>query len=74
MGEGSIPSREDLEAVRKEQGVGEGGPRRVFSLDDDLRHLQFALRLDLGPEDWARDHGLPVEYARALARHVRGHL
>ncbi len=72
MDEASRRSREDLEAMRKEYGAGQrGGPGLLFNLDDDLRQIRVAERLDLSLADWAGARGLPVEYARALARHIQ---
>jgi hypothetical protein len=74
VAEKNRPTREDLEAMRKEYvaeasfGRGDGG--LPFNLDDDLKQARLMTRLGLPPEQWAEARGVPVEYARALLRHI----
>ena len=62
-------AREDLEAMRKEFGIGErydGG--RASSLDDDLHQIRRNARLGVSLQNWAKARGVPLDYARALRR------
>ena len=60
-------SREDLEAMRKEFGVGRYDEHSQ-GLDDDLHQVRRNARLGVSLEDWAKARGVPLTYARALRR------
>ncbi len=62
-------TRDDLEAMRKEFGIGErydGG--LAYSLDDDLHQIRRNARFGISLEDWAKTRGVPLTYAKALRR------
>ena len=64
-------TRDDLEAMRKEFGIGErydGG--LAYGLDDDLHQIRRSARLGTSLEDWAKTRGVPLAYARALRRYL----
>jgi len=60
-------TRDDLEAMRKEFGVG-GYDEPAQGLDDDLHQIRRNARLGITLEDWAEHRGVPPTYARALRR------
>jgi hypothetical protein len=60
-------SRDDLEAMRKEFGVGRYDEPSQ-GLDDDLHQIRRNARLRITLEDWAERRGVPLTYARALRR------
>jgi hypothetical protein len=66
------PTRADLEAMRQEYGAGDERVDRglPFNLDDDIQQAGQMVRFGMDPEEWARARGVPVEYARALLRHI----
>ncbi len=66
------PTRADLEAMRQEYGAGERRDSQAlpFNLDDDIKQARMISERGITPERWARIRGVPVEYARALLRHV----
>jgi hypothetical protein len=66
------PTTADLEAMRQEYGAGaeRRGGGLPFNLDDDIKQAHQMLEFGLAPEKWASIRGVPVEYARALLRHV----
>ncbi len=72
MPEEKKPTREDLEAMHQEYAAGakrrDGG--LSFSLEDDLHQASMMARFGMSPEEWAGIRGVPVEYARALLRHI----
>jgi hypothetical protein len=72
MGEERKPTRADLEAMRQEYREGKRRDKRAlpFSLDDDIKQPSMLAERGITPERWARIRGVPVEYARALLRHV----
>ena len=72
MSEERKPTRADLEAMRQEYGEGKRGDKRAlpFSLDDDIKQTSMLAERGITAERWARIRGVPVEYARALLRHV----
>jgi hypothetical protein len=58
-------SRDDLEAMRKEFGVGRyDEPSQGL----DLHQIRRNARLGITLEDWAERRGVPLTYARALRR------
>lgn len=62
-------TRDDLEAMRKEFGIGVSYDNEVsHSLDDDLHQVRRNARLGVRLEDWARTRGVPLQYAKALRR------
>ena len=62
-------AREDLEAMRKEFGIGERHDGRLaYSLDDDLHQIRRNARLGVNLQNWAKARGVPLAYARALWR------
>ena len=62
-------TREDLQAMRTEFGIGRyDEPART--LDDDLHQVRRAARLGISLEEWAKTHGVPLPYARALRRFI----
>ena len=64
-------TRDDLEAMRKEFGIGErydGG--LAYSLDDDLHQIRRSARFGTSLADWAKTRGVPIAYARALRRYL----
>jgi len=64
-------SREDLEAMRKEFVIGRyDEPSRT--LDDDLHQVSRMVRLGVSLEEWAKTQGVPLTYARALRRFLKG--
>jgi hypothetical protein len=60
-------SRDDLEALRREFGVGRYDEISQ-GLDDDLHQIRRNARLGITLEDWAERRGVPLTYARALRR------
>jgi hypothetical protein len=60
-------TRDDLEAMRKEFGVGRYDEPSQ-GLDDDLHQIRRNARLGITLEDWAERRGAPLTYARALRR------
>ncbi len=72
MDEGRKPTRADLEAMRQEYGEGQRRDKRAlpFNLDDDIKQVSMLSERGITPERWARIRGVPVEYARALFRHI----
>jgi hypothetical protein len=60
-------TREDLEAIRKEFGVGRYD-EPYQSLEDDLHQVRRNARLGITLENWAKTRGVPLTYARALRR------
>ena len=72
MGTGRYPrryrlTRDDLEAMRKEFGVGRYDEHSQ-SLDGDLHQIRRNARMGVSLEDWAKTSGVPRMYARALRR------
>jgi hypothetical protein len=71
MGEES-PHRvtiEDLEAMHQEFSLaGRRGRGLPFDVRDDLRQVQLCFDVGVSVEEWARDRGVPLDYARALRR------
>jgi hypothetical protein len=64
-------TREDLEAMRGEFTIGRyDEPSRT--LDDDLHQVARTARLGVSLEEWARTQGVPLTYARALRRFLKG--
>lgn len=64
-------SRDDLEAMRKEFGVGRyDEPAYDNNLDYDLHQIRRNARLGVSLEEWARRRGVPLTYARALQRYL----
>lgn len=64
-------TRDDLEAMRKEFGIGvRYDDERSHSLDDDLHQIRRNARLGVRLEDWAKTRGVPLAYARALRRYL----
>ena len=62
-------TRDDLEAMRKEFGIGvRYDDEPSLSLDDDLHQIRRSARLGVSLEDWAKTRGVPLTYARALRR------
>jgi hypothetical protein len=62
-------TREDLEAMRREFGVGRYDEPDE-GLDQDLHQIRRAARLGVSPEEWARTRRVPPVYARALRRFI----
>jgi hypothetical protein len=60
-------SRDDLEALRREFGVGRYDEPSQ-GLDDDLHQIRRNARLGITLEDWAERRGVSLTYARALRR------
>jgi hypothetical protein len=60
-------SRDDLEALRREFGVGRYDEPSQ-GLDDDLHQIRRNARLGITLEDWAERRGVPLTFARALRR------
>ena len=60
-------TRDDLEAMRKEFGLGRYN-EPYQSLEDDLHQIRRNARLGVSLEDWAKTRGVPQTYARALRR------
>jgi hypothetical protein len=60
-------TRDDLEALRKEFGVGRFDEHSQ-SLDDDLHQIRRNAKLRVSLEEWAKTRGVPLTYARALRR------
>jgi hypothetical protein len=69
-GGGRRLTREDLEAMRQEFIIGRyDEPSRT--LDDDLHQARRMTRLGVKPEEWAKNQGVPLTYARALRRFLK---
>ena len=64
-------TRDDLEAMRKEFGLGRYDPEPSQGLEDDLHQIRRNARLGVSPEDWAKTRGVPLTYARALRRFLK---
>jgi hypothetical protein len=62
-------SRDDLEAMRKEFGVGRYDDP-AYDLDYDLHQIRRNARLGVSLEEWAGRRGVPLTYARALSRFI----
>ena len=60
-------TREDLEAMRKEFGLGRYD-EAAQALEDDLHQVRRNARLGVSLEDWAKTRGVPLTYAKALGR------
>ena len=65
-------SREALEDMRSEVLMGNrSDPAGLHAnLDDDLQQVWFAHGIGMPSEQLARIRGWPVEYVRALSRHL----
>ncbi len=61
-------TRDDLEAMRKEFGIGVRHDEHSHSLDDDLHQIRRNARFGVSLEDWAKTRGVQLQYARALRR------
>ena len=61
-------TRDDLEAMRKEFGIGVRYDEHSQSLDEDLHQMRRNARLGVRMEEWAKTRGVPLIYARALRR------
>jgi hypothetical protein len=61
-------TRDDLEAMRKEFGLGVRYEEHSRSLDEDLHQMRRNVRMGVRLEDWATTRGVPLTYARALRR------
>ncbi len=61
-------TRDDLEAMRKEFGIGVRHDKHSHSLGDDLHQIRRNARFGVSLEDWAKTRGVPLTYARALRR------
>ena len=61
-------TRDDLEAMRKEFGLGGRYEEHSRSLDEDLQQMRRNARMGVRLEDWATTRGVPLTYARALRR------
>jgi hypothetical protein len=63
---------EDLEAMRQEFSIAgrsfAGHGLGTFDVRDDLRQVQLCFDVGVSVEEWARDRGAPLEYARTLRR------
>jgi hypothetical protein len=61
-------TRDDLEAMRKEFGIGVRYDEHSRSLDEHLHQMRRKPRMGVRLEDWAKTRGVPLTYARALRR------
>ena len=69
-GGGKRLTREDLEAMHQEFIIGRyDEPSRT--LDDELGAARRMTRLGVSPEEWAKNQGVPLTYARALRRFLK---
>ena len=60
-------TRDDLEAMRKEFGLGRYD-QPAQGLEDDLHQVRRNAGLGMSLEDWAKGRDVPLTYARALRR------
>ncbi len=61
-------TRDDLEALHKEFGIGVRHEEHSRGLDEDLHQMRRNARMGVRLEDWAKTRGVPLTYARALRR------
>ncbi len=63
-------TRDDLEAMIGEFEIVERYGGTAAAVDAHLKQLRRSARLGVSLEDWAKAHGVPLPYARALRRYL----